>query len=825
MEGIGMKLHGTLLVVGLCATLAACGRGPATGETGTGDTGTGETGTGGTGETGTGETSPWDVDPREDTMFQFGEISNPRDAFSPADETVVDVDPQVPGYTLPLLTTDIVNLDRDVREKGIHPVTGDAEAKLGLNGFVIVPAGVRTRFAVAYKDLEEQGVPMFVTADSVLHLYHLFFDQILQYLEITEFNSGLSTILYGLTESSLAQYQGFDGDLEEAARRNVAFVSVAAKLLDPDFPVPGGVPEVAAELELIEAAEALAASPLMNYDCPAECGNPCAGEPLPECAPCTCEDYTQYIPRGHYTVSEELERYFKAMMWLGRIGMRMCSDMETIQAVLLVDALNRAEVDAEQVADLWYRIYDVTGFLVGASDDLTFFEYQEAVLAAFGAEFDMVALEEPDARATLREKLDELRDPAILGGFLSVFLDETEATKGLRFMGQRFAPDSYVLGQMVWDHIGPDLTDPRITDILEGCGAASATCPQILDDLELSTCICTNALVAGMPELCRLLPKGLDVMAALGSAQARTYLEPDYGYCGFEESLDGLVDEFAAYTRDDWRQSVYWYWLDVLTPLIGGFEDGYPNWMRTDAWATKELSTTLTSWAELRHDTILYVKQSYTGDGGGGVEEPPPEAFRAAEPVPHFFARLGDLATYTRDGLTSHEAMPSGLDPHIGALVGLLEELTVIAVDELEGRELTEDQYEFLGAVGERFAQILAGLGEVVGEHEADPECEEYPDECENEVQEDAYKTTIVADVHTDPNTESVLEEASGYVEWVIVARELPDGTIGASVGPVFSYYEFPHPMNDRLTDEAWRTMLSTNPPARPEWLDSIRSE
>ena len=31
------------------------------------------------------------------------------------------------------------------------------------------------------------------------------------------------------------------------------------------------------------------------------------------------EDYSQYHPRGHYTQSEKLKRYFKTMMWYGRI--------------------------------------------------------------------------------------------------------------------------------------------------------------------------------------------------------------------------------------------------------------------------------------------------------------------------------------------------------------------------------------------------------------------------------------------------------------------------------------------------------------------------
>jgi len=44
--------------------------------------------------------------------------------------------------------------------------------------------------------------------------------------------------------------------------------------------------------------------------------------------------------------------------------------------------------------------------------------------------------------------------------------------------------------------------------------------------------------------------------------------------------------------------------------------------------------------------------------------------------------------------------------------------------------------------------------------------------------------------------------------------------------GGVFSYYEFPWPMSDRLTDETWREMLSTgHTPPRPQWTGSFIAE
>jgi hypothetical protein len=50
----------------------------------------------------------------------------------------------------------------------------------------------------------------------------------------------------------------------------------------------------------------------------------------------------------------------------------------------------------------------------------------------------------------------------------------------------------------------------------------------------------------------------------------------------------------------------------------------------------------------------------------------------------------------------------------------------------------------------------------------------------------------------------------------------VPEGSIVVGAGPVFSYYEFKHPMTDRLTDEAWRDLLETSPPAEPEWIESF---
>jgi len=122
---------------------------------------------------------------------------------------------------------------------------------------------------------------------------------------------------------------------------------------------------------------------------------------------------------------------------------------------------------------------------------------------------------------------------------------------------------------------------------------------------------------------------------------------------------------------------------------------------------------------------------------------------------------------------------------------------------------LNEDEYQFIDYFGDVSSNLIETLlksnevGNIVG-------------------MDEILKSTVVADVHTDGNTLQVLEEGVGKIKAMVVAYQLPDKRILIGVGPVFSYYEFKQPMDNRLTDEAWRLMLKNNPPPEPEWVKSF---
>lgn len=122
---------------------------------------------------------------------------------------------------------------------------------------------------------------------------------------------------------------------------------------------------------------------------------------------------------------------------------------------------------------------------------------------------------------------------------------------------------------------------------------------------------------------------------------------------------------------------------------------------------------------------------------------------------------------------------------------------------QLADEELAERDYWFIEHFGEQLEmtnKLLMGEGH---RPDFDP---------------DMFRATIIADVHTDGNTEQVLQAGVGWIRTLVAVYLVSDGRLLVGAGPVFSYYEFKQPMDQRLTNEAWRRMLREAPPPEPEW-------
>jgi hypothetical protein len=221
--------------------------------------------------------------------------------------------------------------------------------------------------------------------------------------------------------------------------------------------------------------------------------------------------------------------------------------------------------------------------------------------------------------------------------------------------------------------------------------------------------------------------------------------------------------------------------------------------MQTAAWWQHAMNTQLASWAELRHDNLLYAKQSYTG----GVVCSYPEAY--LEPVPELYRRI---KTYADSAGTSLAALHPGMTraiTHFKILSAVADTLTGIAFRELQGIPLQGFQRTFLHSVL----------------YQSSTMCGAPPDGWYIRIH-----YTVVADVHTIPTDEYgsmvgwVLHAGTGPINMAVVEAQLPDGRMAAFAGPVSSYYERMTSGFKRLTDEEWATMYAEAPSARPSLVN-----
>ena len=72
----------------------------------------------------------------------------------------------------------------------------------------------------------------------------------------------------------------------------------------------------------------------------------------------------------------------------------------------------------------------------------------------------------------------------------------------------------------------------------------------------------------------------------------------------------------------------------------------------------------------------------------------------------------------------------------------------------------------------------------------------------------------------TDPNG-SVLQAGTGFISYIYAVVPV-DGKLRIAKGAAYSYYEFPWPSEDRLTDEKWKGMLEEEKsPPQPYWTQA----
>lgn len=459
------------------------------------------------------------------------------------------------------------------------PMNEQMAEKLSQNGFVVA-YGAGGEFFEIYEQNRYNQMPSFITVDSMMHTYHLYFSYLLKNIEKDYLSDSLTELSRKMLDASIAQYDRLKGtEWESAAKRNVAFFTVGAALLDGNTAAADYVEEtVQGELDRISRAEGIFKSEISGKN----------------------EDYTQYIVRGYYEGDERLEAYFKAMMWYGR--MHFTQEEEDLDRSALLISMALAE-DLD-IYGLWESIYAVTSFFAGASDDLGVCEYAPVLYETYGSD---VTLEDLPGNGEAFDRFHmatgTLPVPQI--NSIPIRMGEENVIPGFRFMGQRFSIDGMIMQKLIYSNVNQNSAgDLRML-------------PDVLD-----------------------VPAALGSDAALSLLEESGAAD----YAGYSENMTQLRECLGQENETLWSASLYASWLNTLRPLLDVKGEGYPVFMQNEEWLKKDLECFAGSFTELKHDTVLYSKQVLAEMGGGYEEEPDYRGYVEPEPLVYErFRGLADL--------------------------------------------------------------------------------------------------------------------------------------------------------------------------------------
>jgi hypothetical protein len=726
-------------------------------------------------------------------------------------------DPTTAQYWTNFDSTNLINVHYGGILGGVvaynYHLNGNELALFMTNGFVVSQRLASPTFGDAYYRLFNADLPVFITSDSVLHAWHRSYQSILEQVEELE----LSTLLSGVLSNMSAQlprvqfdyWMSGSGPLLDSFLDADYYLTVARSLWAGQQ-VPSALGDTGVNQLVTTALTAISSETLQE---------------IPMFGTNRVVDFSQFKIRGHYDESDRLRRYFRTMMWCGRVDLRLVafwpnqedSLRELGTAVVLQSLLAQAGEFHH-----WQAIEGITRAFVGPTDSMTFAQLGGLLTAADINSPNDIRDQSTLSNLQTRLLTGELGVQIIHSDFFWSPLGpaQVKLPRSFTVWGQKFILDGWAFSQVVFDRILWTPDDP----------------PRILFGKVIRrkpTCLDVAFSVFGNDQT---VP---DLVARITSTNGVPFRDG----LPYQHNLLAVRRVVDAQEPSVWSDNMYTAWLAAIRALSAPTTDPkYPEAMRTRAWAMKTLNTQLASWTELRHDTVLYAKQSYTEPLLCGY----PAGF--VEPRPEFWQQMQRLADVTAEAIgtlslsgvvsvPSHDPQfPVNLTFDLSAVqatqlaflsafsaqMGVLGEM---ARKELAQQPFTTNEVNLLRNVVEQSSTYtgerqwngwypglfyVTGLG---GSASQKPGCDQWD--------------PLVADVHTDLPDDvvgdpgAVIHEAVGNVHCLLIAIDNgPDRMVYA--GPVLSHYEFEVPGVNRLSDADWQAELNANQqPPPPDWTSS----
>lgn len=638
-----------------------------------------------------------------------------------------------------------------------YTVPPDLSGVVGLDRGSLPPqvsAGLRERgFAVAaqgehefvFQAYDKHQGPKFITVDAVYQAFLGMCAGIRWELEKGALRRELESLLSSLGDVLTGIYQEARGSVRQAAGKSLAFVGVAAALLGRKPALP---PEVNAQVEeevaLVERASEAGISPLFGR----------------------WEDYRAYAPPGFYLLHPGLARFHRAVNWLGRWelfpvngegGLSPEKRREAARmTALLVGALHVGRWDGRPLLWLWDHVYQVTRFISFRTVSLNAVAAGRVLGEVAGRKFPVSRLEDDSLMDRLADRLEEEagKGAGEKGGLWGRW------GSGFRFLETFADPGTSIFGELA---------------------------PGRVPGRERS--------------------RGLDLPAALGSDRAVQLLGGFYGdanSAAYGEKVRDLRKEKGSIDPAWTRSSLFWSFLKNALTLLKSPSEGYPTFMRSDAWKDRDLYLFLASWVDdVARDRAWEkiddpISEPVEEQGGGSV------TWKGyVEPRPEVYALLAADADLLRRGLDERGLLSEDASRKLDSFCRLAMGLKSMAEKELQNQALSPEEYGVL----ENFGRLFLSLVSVPAEDG------------------DGYLVPLpyaIVEAYRDREEDTVLQLSLGRpVLYYVIAPV--EGKPTLTVGAGYSLYELMGTGNAALSMEEWlRVVESGTVPEVPAWTASF---
>ncbi len=606
-------------------------------------------------------------------------------------------------------------------------------------GFYTTSRPTFARIGDRYAEWARAGVPVFITIDTLFFLVHVAIDRAYAEAEATLLGPRFDVVLARLETSLGAQAKNASADLVDAYAMARGVLAVAAALSHPRAGGAGAeVGEVQRELELLRAHRGMEKSPLL-------------GVPI---------DYSLFSSAKSDPGEVERDGRADALTWLSLAPFALAGKTEqaaspatvgqarvATRAMLLLARAVDSDVDpisAKQFASL----QRFRRFAFGAADDATV------------SDVDRVA-----------ERLGlDLADPKVVVDITKV--DRIRHAVTLPAPGPEPAPPT-VYARL----FGKSGTEDA--DVL----AALVSPPLHLPDAER-----------------RPLPSGLDVVAWLGSPEAKASVLPtgDERRPAYDQALAALGQRRSRSDESQRHLSVYASLLDAIGTYAGpSAGDATSPVFGRPEWRLHKVEAAAAAWTLLRHDASMFGRSPLGAVPVGDVRfrGDPSITVVMVEPHPEAILKLVALLAQVARGMQAFGGFaPTGTArATLNEVDAIVRTALEVAVRSAEGIPLDGELQGRAGTLPYRMADLemrLAASG--------------------------AVDTALVADVHHDLRSHGVLHVATGNAQdLAILGRTAAGESLQLAMGVVLPYYELVQDASNRLDDDTWRKRLADRAPPR----------